>query len=1846
METTSAAIARAERGAGREALARAKEAAKEDVMGAGVWPLLKDLEDPELRRLAQSLPATVLRSRADSTTKKYLGAYQRWKDMGRGQTRSTRIPSGLESVGTSPIVQATLAGLRRMLARPKSRKEPVTADMLKEMVEAAGPDPSLTDVRAISKTKLGEKLRKGGRLSYSRARKLLLEKIKSMGMDPALFGMHSLRAGGATAAANAGVPDRLFKRHDRWKSESAKDGPARSHSITDLFINIPGTTTVTSHHPSPPPQDLLFEKPFGRIQDYVTKWADARPLPDQTASRITTELMDPFITYGIPEIVHSEQGRNVESTIFQQVLKAFGVMKSRTTSYHPQGDGMVEKFNRTLLQLLQTICHQPVRDTLNLPPTAYAPGEYGKTQHAKLAELTNLVEVYMAEAAEERRQQYNKHSEERFFEVDDPVWLFIPTAEKLDPRWEGNWVVTGCKSPVNVHISGGARSSTYEQGQNITWNGQLVRNNSLVSLSIVPNRVSSSAPPQYPLVCQGITGGQWYEPNGVLFPLATPDPVSTPGGLGQQNVSGGVELYRGTPPVFPHGVQCCTNTTITLCVGMYSDLTLAASVSLPTSKGYSFALSVAATYGPNITGGVQFQLLTPTNVDPPVFQLTCTSTSSPPTDVLWTTNGSPVSNTSSQIVTDRPTSTYNNTLTVTGRAYGMYTCTVTTTCSPVCGGPGFNLNPRSTTSSLTVQAPPGPPTGVTAVQSGLTSVSVSWTAPTSGGPVTRYDIYYVANGGPSTSGGSTNSTTYVLTNLQVGVQYNISVIAVGIFVPSLSANVTKTLIPSTPSLIIAQVTSTSITAMWDHVLELEVVGVCLLVNATQYTITGLQEFSAYILTITASIGVGSSPPASVLVNTSSAAPSPPNNLTEVNKTSSSVTISWGEVPCQDQNSVIVEYRVLYGAVTSGVGGTVATSGRTLTVNGLSPYTNYSIEVSAVNSDGAMGPYSSPLFVVTDQSTAPGPVTGLQAFNKTFTTITLTWQPPPVPNGVIIMYQVTYSTNGVVNTNNTTTPPVTVTGLVPRTTYTFSVTAYTITGPGTPLQVQTSTADIPNVNGVMVSAINTTSVLVSWLAVQLPPDGILTGYTVYYLSLPNTSKRQSGGYTNQTFPPTSTSGDINNLNPNGVYQFSVVAQVNITGQLYSGAIPSSGSTIATEGSPTSAAGGAAIGGAVGGVIGGLVGGVVGGVVLVLIAAAVVVVIVILLRHKGQDTTRSVTNTSPYEKVKKTTSHTTEMDTIDTGKIEEVQYATISGEPARQAPSIKEFPSDSDVVDGEEVVFNVRVTGYPRPSFTWYRNGTKMTTDHSFTLGKDGSLVIHTAEMGHAGVYELEVANELGVDKRRVSLGVYGSEIELPGDYQMTVPAVPLAKFGPYVAKSHEKNNVGFTNQYRSLESTTKRPSTVALSSENKSLNRFANIVPYDENLIQLSPMEGQQDCQKSYINASYIAGYPEPKKFIATQGPLPSTVVDLWRLVWQEGVSTIVMVTNIKEDGKVKCQQYWAESGRQKYGPFSVAITEQKDFADYVIRVFEVTLSRSAVRKVTQFHFTAWPDHGVPEYATSLLAFHRKVKSQHDGSKGPILVHCSAGVGRTGTLIAIDTVLEQIEKEGLVDIAGTIRKMRWQRMKMVQTPDQYIFLHDAILESVMCGNTQIQASSIHISLNTFETKDPTSNKTGLESQFEVLEQVSPDPKSVRRDVALEEAGKNRSMDYLPPDRYRVILKQEYPDYINATFVNGYKQQKAFIIAQGPLKSTCRDFWKMVCDRKCGAIVMLSQLEEGGKVSGWSVRWCPDCSYPGGMQEVCHQYWPDQGIESYGEFTIESGEQEARDGYTIRTLYLAAAKVGVT
>ncbi|CAI8054886.1 Receptor-type tyrosine-protein phosphatase delta, partial [Geodia barretti] len=141
------------------------------------------------------------------------------------------------------------------------------------------------------------------------------------------------------------------------------------------------------------------------------------------------------------------------------------------------------------------------------------------------------------------------------------------------------------------------------------------------------------------------------------------------------------------------------------------------------------------------------------------------------------------------------------------------------------------------------------------------------------------------------------------------------------------------------------------------------------------------------------------------------------------------------------------------------------------------------------------------------------------------------------------------------------------------------------------------------------------------------------------------------------------------------------------------------------------------------------------------------------------------------------------------------------------------------------------------------------------------------------------------------------------------------------------------------------------------------------------------------------------------------------------------------------------------------------------------------RKVNHFHYTAWPDHGVPDYATSILNFHKMVMKDHKAHRGPLLVHCSAGVGRTGTFIAIDHVLEQRETEGVVDIPGVILKLRQQRTNMVQTLDQHIFIHDAILESVTCGDTEIEAGDLRKRLAQLKTKDE-SGRSGLDLQFAV------------------------------------------------------------------------------------------------------------------------------------------------------------------
>uniref|UniRef100_A0A672JQP1 protein-tyrosine-phosphatase n=1 Tax=Salarias fasciatus TaxID=181472 RepID=A0A672JQP1_SALFA len=279
------------------------------------------------------------------------------------------------------------------------------------------------------------------------------------------------------------------------------------------------------------------------------------------------------------------------------------------------------------------------------------------------------------------------------------------------------------------------------------------------------------------------------------------------------------------------------------------------------------------------------------------------------------------------------------------------------------------------------------------------------------------------------------------------------------------------------------------------------------------------------------------------------------------------------------------------------------------------------------------------------------------------------------------------------------------------------------------------------------------------------------------------------------------------------------------------------------------------------------------------------------------------------------------------------------------------------------------------------------------------------------------------------------------------AIPVAKFQNHFTKLSADENRGFSLEYGTLSlvgaDQTQKVSTLP---ENKVRNRFTNVLPYDWNRVKLTTSGSAESSD--YINASYMPGYRNNREYIATQGPLPATVNDFWRMIWEQQVKGIVMVTNCTELGRTKCEQYWP-SGRQSrlFGELSVTTISEQQEPNWTLRTFSRNTSEE--RTVKHFHFTAWPDHGVPQGTDVLIQF-RGLMRQHierDGGRAPTVVHCSAGVGRTGTIIALDVLLQQLENEEAVGINAFVHRMRLNRPYMVQTESQYVFLHQCIMDTL-------------------------------------------------------------------------------------------------------------------------------------------------------------------------------------------------------
>ncbi|XP_055455299.1 receptor-type tyrosine-protein phosphatase kappa isoform X6 [Psammomys obesus] len=442
-----------------------------------------------------------------------------------------------------------------------------------------------------------------------------------------------------------------------------------------------------------------------------------------------------------------------------------------------------------------------------------------------------------------------------------------------------------------------------------------------------------------------------------------------------------------------------------------------------------------------------------------------------------------------------------------------------------------------------------------------------------------------------------------------------------------------------------------------------------------------------------------------------------------------------------------------------------------------------------------------------------------------------------------------------------------------------------------------------------------------------------------------------------------------------------------------------------------------------------------------------------------------------------------------------------------------------------------------------------------------------------------------------------------------PAIRVADLLQHINLMKTSDSYGFKEEYESFFEGQSASWDVAKKDQNRAKNRYGNIIAYDHSRVILQPVE--DDPSSDYINANYIDiwlyrdGYQRPSHYIATQGPVHETVYDFWRMVWQEQSACIVMVTNLVEVGRVKCYKYWPDD-TEVYGDFKVTCIEMEPLAEYVVRTF--TLERrgyNEIREVKQFHFTGWPDHGVPYHATGLLSFIRRVKLSNPPSAGPIVVHCSAGAGRTGCYIVIDIMLDMAEREGVVDIYNCVKALRSRRINMVQTEEQYIFIHDAILEACLCGETAIPVCEFKAAYFDMIRIDSQTNSSHLKDEFQTLNSVTPRLQAEDCSIAClpRNHDKNRFMDMLPPDRclpFLITIDGESSNYINAALMDSYRQPAAFIVTQYPLPNTVKDFWRLVYDYGCTSIVMLNEVD---------------------LSQGCPQYWPEEGMLRYGPIQVE-------------------------
>ncbi|KAK3565897.1 hypothetical protein QTP86_020308, partial [Hemibagrus guttatus] len=274
-----------------------------------------------------------------------------------------------------------------------------------------------------------------------------------------------------------------------------------------------------------------------------------------------------------------------------------------------------------------------------------------------------------------------------------------------------------------------------------------------------------------------------------------------------------------------------------------------------------------------------------------------------------------------------------------------------------------------------------------------------------------------------------------------------------------------------------------------------------------------------------------------------------------------------------------------------------------------------------------------------------------------------------------------------------------------------------------------------------------------------------------------------------------------------------------------------------------------------------------------------------------------------------------------------------------------------------------------------------------------------------------------------------------------------KFHTHCQSLAANGNEGYQREFEELNDSAKEFSCRAGELDaNKDKNRYPFILPYDHSRVRLSILESQP--HSDYINANFVPGGCTEHDFICTQAPLPSTMADFWRMVWEQNVQVIIMVTALNENGKVLCNQYWPpERGTGCYGSLQVTTISRHHGPDCYITTIHLRQHGSHKnRHITHYYYPSWPDQGVPKDHTSLVKFAEHARKQLDDSPrlGPTVVHCSAGIGRSGSFVAILWLMQLCARGILPNVYLAVRDLRRHRVFMVQNVEQYILVHQCLL----------------------------------------------------------------------------------------------------------------------------------------------------------------------------------------------------------